>query len=50
MEIELERTFLVKEIPADLWNYEHIEVRDLYIPRKEGYSILRIRKRGMILK
>jgi len=46
MEIELERTFLVKEIPIDLRSCEHIEVCDLYISRKEGYPILRIRKRG----
>ncbi|MFA6096430.1 MAG: CYTH domain-containing protein [Candidatus Paceibacterota bacterium] len=46
MEIELERTFLVKKIPSDMMDCEHVEIRDLYIPRKEGHPILRIRKRG----
>lgn len=46
MEIELERTFLVKEIPAGLKGCKHVEICDLYIPQKEGHPILRIRKKG----
>lgn len=46
MEIELERTFLVREIPPELKNCDCVEVCDLYIPRKEGHPILRLRMRG----
>ncbi len=46
MEIELERTFLLKKIPVDLKTLKSVEVLDIYIPRVGPNPHLRIRKRG----
>lgn len=46
MEIELERTFLLKKIPVDLKTMKSMEVCDNYIPRTVEHPILRIRRRG----
>jgi CYTH domain-containing protein len=46
MEIELERTFLLKEIPQDLKNCKFVEIIDVYIPKTVEHPILRIRKKG----
>lgn len=46
MEIELERTFLLKEFPVDLKTLEFKEVFDIYIPQAVEHPILRIRKKG----
>lgn len=45
MEIELERTFLLKNIPAGLEKCKSTEILDIYIPRLVEHPILRIRKR-----
>ena len=46
MEIELERTFLLKKFPADLKNLKSMEVSDIYIPLAARHPHLRIRKKG----
>ena len=46
MEIELERTFLLKNIPAGLKKCKSIEIIDIYIPKTAEHPILRIRKKG----
>ena len=46
MEIELERTFLLKSIPAGLEKCKSIEILDIYIPKTAEHPILRIRKKG----
>lgn len=46
MEIELERTFLLKKIPDGLKDCKFIEVSDIYIPKTAKHPILRIRKKG----
>ncbi len=46
MEIELERTFLLKYTPEGLEKCNSVEIIDIYIPRSAGNPILRIRKSG----
>jgi CYTH domain-containing protein len=46
MEIERERTFLLKYIPKDLKKCESVEMLDIYIPESAEHPVLRIRKRG----
>ena len=48
MEIELEKTFLLKEIPNNLKNCKSVEIIDIYIPQSAPHPILRIRKKGDI--
>lgn len=50
MEIELERTFLVKCIPEGLNKCECREVLDIYIPTSLPHPTLRIRKRGDVFE
>ena len=50
MEIELERTFLIKDIPAGLEKCRSIEIVDIYIPKSAEHPILRIRKRGDVFE
>jgi len=44
--VELERTFLIKNIPDGLKNCEFKEIIDLYIPESDEHPKLRIRKSG----
>ena len=44
--IELEKTYLVKEVPNDLTSYPSKEIIDLYIPKNRVHPTLRIRKNG----
>jgi len=46
MQIELEKTYLLKYIPKDLKNYPNNEYLDIYIPSLITHPVLRIRKRG----
>lgn len=46
MELELEKTYLLKYIPDGLEKCRFIEICDSYIPALSGHPILRIRKRG----
>jgi CYTH domain-containing protein len=46
MEIELERTFLLKYIPPNLKKSKSKELIDIYIPKSSKHPHLRIRKRG----
>ncbi len=44
--IELEKTFLLKEIPKGLKECKSKEVIDIYIPKDRDHPTLRIRKNG----
>lgn len=46
IEIELEKTYLIKELPKDLESFPHKDILDLYITRKSIHPTLRIRKNG----
>ena len=46
MEIELERTFLLKNKPKGLNKCKFLEIIDIYLPAKVEHPILRIRKSG----
>ncbi len=50
MEIELERTFLLKKIPKGLKECDYIEIIDLYIPQSVPHPILRLRKIGDVFE
>ncbi len=50
MEIELERTFLLKEIPQNLKDYKSVEILDIYFPTTVPHPILRLRKNGNIFE
>ncbi|OIO47192.1 MAG: hypothetical protein AUJ31_00175 [Parcubacteria group bacterium CG1_02_39_15] len=50
MVLELERTFLLKELPKGLKDCKSEEFFDIYIPRSVPHPILRIRKRGDVLE
>ena len=44
--IEIERTFLAKELPSDLADYTSNEMIDVYIPKDAPHPVLRLRKKG----
>jgi len=46
MAIEIERKFLVKELPADLENYPHSEIMQGYLIITDNDIEVRIRKKG----
>jgi len=46
MEIELERTFLLKKVPENLKDCKSIEIFDIYIPESATHPVLRLRKKG----
>ena len=46
IEIELEKTYLVKRIPEDVENFPHKEIIDVYFPVSERHPVLRLRKSG----
>ncbi len=50
MEVELERTFLLKKIPEGLKDCKSIEIFDIYIPQSVPHPVLRIRKRGEVFE
>jgi len=50
MEIELERTFLLKNIPAGMEKCKSIEIVDIYIPEAAEHPVLRVRKRGDVFE
>ncbi|OIP74975.1 hypothetical protein CO116_00515 [Candidatus Falkowbacteria bacterium CG_4_9_14_3_um_filter_38_19] len=50
MEIELERTFLLKNIPTGLEKCKSIEIVDIYIPKSARHPVLRIRKKGDVFE
>lgn len=45
-EIELERTYLAKEIPKDIKNFPSKEMLDIYLPSTSHHPVLRLRKQG----
>ena len=48
MEIELEKTYLLKYFPEDLKEKPSIEIFDIYIPKTVDHPHLRVRKRGEV--
>jgi len=44
--IELEKTYLAKELPSELKNCKSKEIIDIYIPKSSEHPTLRIRKNG----
>lgn len=44
--IELEKTYLVKELPENLQELEHKEIFDIYIPKVSRHAEIRIRRNG----
>ncbi|MFC1722614.1 hypothetical protein ACFL0V_00580 [Nanoarchaeota archaeon] len=44
--IELEKTYLAKEIPKGLENCESKEVIDVYYPKESKHPVIRLRKNG----
>ena len=46
MEIELERTFLLKYKPEGLEKSPFVEITDIYFPENAEHSVLRLRNRG----
>jgi CYTH domain-containing protein len=46
IEIELEKTYLIKKLPVDLENFPHKEIADMYIPAQSAHPALRLRKKG----
>ncbi|GEM_PF-125899 len=47
VELELERTFLAKELPKDVFQFPLKEMLDIYIPEESGHATLRVRKNGL---
>ena len=45
-ELELERTFLAKELPKEIEGADFVEIVDIYIPDGPEHSHLRLRKKG----
>jgi CYTH domain-containing protein len=46
MEIELERTFLLKYKPEGLDRCKSVEISDVYFPQSVEHPVLRLRKKG----
>jgi adenylate cyclase len=46
IEIELEKTYLIKKLPPDLDKFPHKEIMDMYIPAQAAHPALRLRKKG----
>ena len=46
IEIELEKTYLMKSLPTDLAEFPHHEILDIYLPAEAVHPTLRLRKRG----
>ncbi len=44
--LELEKTYLAKELPKDLKSCEFKEIIDVYLPKESKHPELRLRKRG----
>jgi CYTH domain-containing protein len=46
IEIELEKTYLAKNLPDELHTFPSKEVKDIYVPKELEHPTLRIRRRG----
>src|ERR1035437_3599350 len=46
IEIELERTYLARNLPEGLEKSPSKEIKDIYIPKEIEHSVLRIRQKG----
>jgi CYTH domain-containing protein len=45
-QLELEKTYLARYLPEKLWEYEHKDLLDIYVPESAEHPTLRIRRRG----
>lgn len=43
-ELEIERTYLAKYLPDNLYNCKYVDIEDVYIPKNARHATLRIRK------
>ncbi|MCX6702910.1 MAG: hypothetical protein NTW60_03535 [Candidatus Wolfebacteria bacterium] len=50
IEIELEKTYLIKKLPERLADFPNREIIDIYIPEKSNHPVLRIRKKGNLFE
>src|SRR4030042_6812969 len=50
MEIELEKTFLLKRLPENLKDCESGEISDAYLPEESVHPVLRLRKKGNVFE
>lgn len=46
MDLELERTYLIKELPEKVARLKPVEIQDIYFPPEDPHPVLRLRKRG----
>lgn len=46
MDLELERTYLVKKMPGKVTGIKPVEIKDIYFPPEDSHPVLRLRKRG----
>ena len=46
IEIELEKTYLIKYLPEGFEGLPFVEIKDIYIPKETEHPTLRIRKNG----
>ena len=44
--LEIEKTYLVKELPENIEKFPYTDLLDLYIPDTADHPKLRLRKRG----
>ncbi|MBR5046482.1 hypothetical protein IKX73_02545 [Candidatus Saccharibacteria bacterium] len=44
--LELERTYLAKELPKEIDGADYVEIVDIYIPEGDGLASLRLRKKA----
>ena len=44
--LELERTYLAKELPKEIDGADYVEIVDIYIPEGDALANLRLRKKG----
>lgn len=43
-ELEIEKTYLAKYLPDNLYNCKYVDIEDIYIPKTARHATLRIRK------
>lgn len=43
-ELEIEKTYLAKYLPDNLYNCKYVDIEDIYIPKSARHAYLRIRK------
>lgn len=46
VELEYERTFLLRQLPEELDKARHMTIRDVYIPESSAHAQIRVRRQG----